>query len=239
MYPQGVWILELTSYKTDETYGIYSMMLPDRRFEDGTTFYQNLEHYLCGWWLPEGKKHLQTYDWWDPDLKGRRGRWVTKGRAEFEPQDIASENKFGQSPIWRFGYVFPVPNTGLLSEGSSFGGSFERTSYQILGKRITPHMLRSMWATWAFQVGLTDQELQSLAYAMGHSVETLRQMYERCTPEEKLRPIFEAIDRHLFQDLEHPPEKSAAPPNALTLLAQLRQLSPEDQQQIVRLIEQE
>lgn len=187
--------------------------------------------------MPEGKKKLQTYDWWDPKLKGRRGRWVTKGRAEFEPQDFCDDSKRRQSPIWRSGYLFPVPNTGLPADGSSFGGSFERTSYQILGKRITPHMLRYVWATWAFQVGLSDQELRSLAYAMGHSVETLRNMYERCTPEEKLRPIFEAIDRHLFQELETPPEKEVAKPNVLTLVENLRQLSSEERQQILKLVE--
>jgi hypothetical protein len=40
--------------------------------------------------------------------------------------------------------------------------------------------------------------IRSLAYAMGHKVETLRQMYERCTPEEKRRPIEEAIEELLL-----------------------------------------
>lgn len=236
-YPQGLWILELTSFKTDETYGVYSAKIPDRRFDDGSTFYEHLDHYLCGWWLPEGQKKLQAYDWWEPQLQGRRGRWITKGRAEFEPQDFCEAPQRQQSPIWRSGYLFPAPKTGLPAGGSSFGGSFERTSYQILGKRITPHMLRYVWATWAFQVGLSDQELRSLAYAMGHSVETLRAMYERCTPEEKLRPIYEAIDRHLFQQLEEPPEQVSAKPNMLTLVENLRQLSPEERQQIFKLVE--
>ena len=98
-------------------------------------------------------------------------------------------------------------------------------------------MLRYVWATWSFQIGLSDQELRSLAYAMGHSGETLRNMYERCTPEEKLRPIFEAIDRHLFQELETPPEKEIAKPNVLTLVESLRQLSLEERQQIFKLAE--
>ena len=237
VYLQGIWILELTNFKTDATYGVYSMMIPDRHFEDGSTFYEHLDHYLCGWWLPEGYKNLHVYDWWDTQLKGRRGRWVTKGRAEFEPKDSCEAPHRQQSPIWRYGYLFPVPNTGLPANGCSFGASFERTSYQILGKRITPHMLRYVWATWAFQVGLSDQELRSLAYAMGHSVETLRKMYERSTPEEKLRPIYEAIDRHLFQQLEAPPEKVTSKPNVLMLVEDLRLLSPEERQQIFKLME--
>lgn len=236
-YSQGTWVLELTSFKTDETYGVYSMILPDRQFEDGTTFYQHLDHYLCGWWMAEGKKKLQAYDWWDAELKGRRGRWVTKGRMEFEAQDVCEAPNRRQSPIWRSGYLFPVPNTGLIAPGSSFAGSFERVSYQILGKRITPHMLRSIWATWAFQVGLSDQELQSLAYAMGHSVETLRKMYERSTPEEKLRPIYEAIDRHLFQQLETSPETATVKPNLQQLAENLRQLSSEERQHVLNLVD--
>ena len=232
VYPQGLWILELNSFKTDETYGMYSMMIPNRSFEDGSGFYDHLEHYLCGWWLPEGKKKLQTYDWWDPQLKGQRGRWVTKGRAEFEPQDVCTDPQ-RQSPLWRYGYLFPVPSKGIPADGCSF----ERTSYQLLGKRITPHILRCIWATWAFQVGLTDQEMRSLAYAMGHSVETLRGMYERSTPEEKLRPIHEAINRLLFKQLEEPPEQVSSKPNVLTLVEDLRLLSPEERQQIFKLLE--
>lgn len=240
-HPQGLWVLELTSYKTDETYGIYSMVLPDRTFDDGTSFYQTLEHYLCGWWMPESKQELPFYDWWDSELSGQRGRWITKGRADFEPQDRRANTHRQPNSIWRSGYLFPNPMNGKPADGNAFGGSFSRTSYQILGKRITPHMLRYVWATWAFQVQLTDAELQSLAYAMGHSVETLRRMYERCTPEEKLRPIFEAIDRHLFQQLEVPPggvSPSAAgtEPQVMAVVNSFLQLSPEDQQEVLRLL---
>jgi hypothetical protein len=57
-YPQGLWILELTSFKTDETYGVYTMLLPERHFEDGSTFYQHLDHYLCGLVAAGGKKKV-------------------------------------------------------------------------------------------------------------------------------------------------------------------------------------
>jgi len=56
LYPAGLWILELRSYKTDDTYGVYTMKIPERTFEDGTTFYNHLEHYLCGWWIAGGRK---------------------------------------------------------------------------------------------------------------------------------------------------------------------------------------
>lgn len=212
VYPEGIWILELAAYKTDKLHGTYMMRVPNRTFDEGTTFYDHLEHYLCGWWLSAGSKNRIRYTWWDANLRGQRGRWVTKGRMDFEPLDMAIEPTRKQAMHWRWGYLFPQPRTGTQAIPTSFEGSFVRTSYQFLGKRITPHTLRYMWATWGMQVGLNEQELRSLAYAMGHSVTTLRQMYERCTPEEKLRPIFEAIDREWLKEMKdssnsgYPPE---------------------------------
>jgi hypothetical protein len=163
-YPAGIWVWELCSYKTDETYGVYSMVIPNRPFQDGTDFYEYLEHYMYGWWMPGQFRDRQQYDWWDANLQGRKGHWITKGWMEFEPKDLETREE-PRGPLWRWGYLFPLPETGEQGCATSFGGSFERTSYQLIGKRITPHMVRYFWATWAFQVGLTDRELESLAYA--------------------------------------------------------------------------
>lgn len=59
---------------------------------------------------------------------------------------------------------------------------------------------------------------------MGYSVKMLRQMYERYTPGEKLRPIFGAIDRHLFQQLEVLPDQNLPKLNPLQLLEERQQL---------------
>ncbi|MBW4491226.1 MAG: hypothetical protein KME12_26015 [Trichocoleus desertorum ATA4-8-CV12] len=237
-YPEGIWVLELCSYKTDETYGVYSMVIPNRQFADGTNFYEYLEHYLCGWWMPGQFYDRYPYTWWDAKLQGRRGHWITKGWMEFEPKDMTVCEE-PRGPLWRSSYLFPLPETGRQGSGCSFGGSFDRTSYQLIGKRITPHMMRYFWATWAFQVGLSDRELESLAYAMGHSVKTLRGMYERCSPEEKLRPIFEVIDRLLFNELEEPPTSEEATEQVpIRLVAELRRLSPEERQQVLRMVEE-
>jgi hypothetical protein len=128
-----------------------------------------------------------------------------------------------------------MPETGRVGDGTTFGGSFLRTSYQLIGKRITPHLVRNFWATWAFQVKLTEAEIASLAFAMGHSVRTLKDIYERCTEQEKARPIYEAIDRHLFHRVEEPPEVAESVMNPLRLVEELRKLSPEERQKIVRL----
>lgn len=201
-YQDGVWVFDTQHYKTRKNHGAQKILIPNRHFADGTTLYDHLERYVYGWWVAEGYKNRQVYDWWQPEMKGRRGRWITAGRLDFEPEDARCLPTSQKTELWTWGYLFPMPRGGGLANPNAFAGSFEQTSHRLLNKRITPHTMRYIWATWAFQVGLTDAQLRSLAYAMGHTVETLRKMYERCTPEEKRQPIEEAIDELLFSDLE-------------------------------------
>jgi hypothetical protein len=134
--------------------------------------------------------------------------------------------------------VFLVPETGWLANQSAFAGSFETTSHRLIGKRITPHTMRYIWATWAYQVRLDDAQCRSLAYAMGHTVETLRGMYERCTPEEKRRPIEEAIDELLFFQAPSAEPIVEVRPNWETLLGELQKLSPADREQLMAALAQ-
>jgi hypothetical protein len=129
--------------------------------------------------------------------------------------------------------VFVLPDIGTKADGPGFAGSFERTAHRLIGKRITPHTMRYIWATWAYQVRLNDAQLRSLAYAMGHTVETLRGMYERCTPEEKRRPIEEAIDELLFDQPPSVEPHVKATPQLASLLAQLQELSPAEREQFM------
>ena len=235
-YAGGVWLLNICAYKTDDTYGPFSTILPNREFDDETSIYDYLERYLCGWWLAAGRNNQLVYDWWEPQYCGQRGRWVTQGRMHFEPDFFYPGNQSDNDPRWCVGMAFPSPKTGQEAEKSGFASTFDRLSYRLIGKRITPHQMRSIWATWAFQVGLTEREVRSLAYAMGHSVQMLRFIYERCTPNEKLRPIEEAIDRVLFKELQDPPEE-AFKLNPLALLSDLKKLSTQERQQLWDLLE--
>jgi hypothetical protein len=126
-----------------------------------------------------------------------------------------------------------APKLGTLANESGFTDSFNTTSHRLIGKRITPHTMRYIWATWAYQVQLNDAQFRSLAYAMGHKVETLRQMYERCTPEEKRRPIEEAISELLFEPSPVPEPQVEANPRWENLLQQLQQLSPTEREQFL------
>jgi len=238
VFPNGRWMLQIYNYKTDDIYGRYELMVIDRQFEDGTTLYDHIERYLCGVWREGGFKDRRLYSWWDKDLHGKKGHWLTKGWMGFDSPDTFPLTFKGE-PVGRWGYVFPLPTTGGLASQSSFAGSFERTSYHLIGKRINPHLNRDFWATWAFQVGLSSQEVESLAFAMGHSVATLKNIYDRCSPEEKSRPIYEAIDRLLFKHLPQPSadaaNQSAPLLHPFEVIEALRQFSPEDRLKIWRI----
>jgi hypothetical protein len=91
--------------------------------------------------------------------------------------------------------------------------------------------MRSIWATWAFQVGLSDQQKESLAYAMGHTLRTLKKIYERCTPDEKRRPIEEAIDELLFETLQ-----SDSTSDLVELARQLQKLTSIERQRLVQML---
>ena len=177
-------------------------MIKNRRFADGNCLYDYLERYLYGWWLPDPEGDLLIYSWYDPALIGPRGQWVTSGRAAFQPQKFPCVIPQNSSDDWSWGYFFVMPQTGQHYEDSGFKDFFSKTAHKVVGQRITPHILRDMWATWAYQVGLTDAQRNSLAYAMGMDIKTLEDIYEHCSPDEKRRPIEEVIDRVLFGDLE-------------------------------------
>jgi pheromone shutdown protein TraB len=73
---------------------------------------------------------------------------------------------------------------------------------------------------------------------MGHKVETLRQMYERCTPEEKRRPIEEVISELLFEPSPAPKPDVEVRPHWESLLQQLQKLSPADKKQLITALTQ-
>ena len=199
-YPDGVWVKDIQDYKTYKFHGPKSFVIQNRQFADGSCVYDYIERYLYGWWLPGSYKNSYTYSWWDKTLLGGQGRWVTAGRAEFTPLDTKCWHTNTQSEIWAWGYFFIVPDKGNSYTDTAFSNFFCACSHRLIGKRITPHTMRYIWATWGFQVGLSDAQLRSLADVMGSTVETIRSMYERCTPSEKRRLIKEAIDDLLFTD---------------------------------------
>lgn len=239
-YKEGLWVIDARDAKKWDIYGAQSIVIKNRLFRDGTRLYDYIEHYLYGWWLPGGRNNQQIYDWWQPDLKGRRGRWIGHGRTSFKPCDACYVDQKSETSFWCWGYFFVRSQTGLPYNGSEFATIIRRAAMRKTSKLITPHLMRSIWATWAYQVriyrdgalqiGLTDQEKESLAYAMGMRLKTLKEIYERCSPDEKRRPIEEVIDTKLLGEMVTQPIDSAL--NKPSLEARLSHLTESQRRQL-------
>lgn len=203
-YPEGIWVLDIHKYKTRKRYGFQSIVIKNRSFADGSCLYDYIEYYLYGWWQQKGGANFPIYDQWGSSFAFAReqGQWVSLGRTEFQPQKFACATKQGSSDCWFWGYFFVMPKMGKPYSSSGFKDFFCKASHRIIGVRVTPHIIRDMWATWSYQVGLTDAQRESLAYAMGMDLQTLEDIYERCSPDEKRRPIEEVVDQVLFGELE-------------------------------------
>ncbi|HEY9880042.1 MAG TPA: hypothetical protein V6D29_16425 [Leptolyngbyaceae cyanobacterium] len=235
-YPEGIWVKQICKYKTRKHHGVQDIIIRNRPIGDGLTLYDYIERYLYGYWYSGSFRNSITYQWWDEALQGCRGRWLSKGVMEFESE--AHEVSHEKAGNWPWMLLFPVPDTGKEHTTDSLARAFEISSHEWLGKRITPHVLRAVWATWAFQIGLPDATIHSLAYAMGSTYKTLRDWYERCTPEDKRRPIEEAIDDYFFDALNQydDEELQAASPEVQRVLRLANRLSPSDRQQLLLLL---
>jgi integrase len=148
------------------------------------------------------------------------------GRAEHSPKDICMTDPSGDV-FYKWGYFFIKPRAGNKFNDSEYSDMVSKAAFSAIGKRTSPKDVRDMWATWAFQVGLSDAQIQSLAYCMGHDVKTLREIYDRCSPEEKRRPIEEAIDE-LLVDVLKSGEEIQSSTNLEDLARNLLQLPEED-----------
>lgn len=199
-YPEGAWLHIVRSYKTWKTHGDQVLILPNWEFEDDQTWYELLERHLNGYWLVGNFRGSRNYDGCVPRFwEGTRGKWITHGRYTMSFQDYCMVDT--TRAYWTWGYLYAMPVSGLPMEEDAFCDAFARGALKATGKWTTPHLMRNIWATWGFTVLKTDQELRSLAFAMGMTLETMRKTYERCTPETKYEPIQSAISAY-FQPSE-------------------------------------
>ncbi len=196
-YEQGVWVRDRCKYKTHKYHGKRVSIIDNLVFDDGHCMYDYIERYLCGQWYVGNFRDGQRYDWWDTQLRGCCGKWLSQGRAALCTADTPVSIRVGKSETWVSSYLFVNLQNGQPFTDIQMSELFARNAYRVIGKRITPHTFRYMWATWAVQMELTDPELESLAHEMGLTVKTLRQMYERCSATEKNRPINKAMRKLL------------------------------------------
>jgi hypothetical protein len=71
---------------------------------------------------------------------------------------------------------------------------------------------------------------------MGHDVKTMRELYEQCTPDEKRRPIEEAIDALLFSTPQPLSQVTDSTDELERLVLELQKLSPTELQQMKQLL---
>ena len=229
-YPEGVYVLDIQGYKTEETHGPQSIVIPNRSFAEQLGFYNYLDQFLLGQWLPRASH--PEFPWWGSELRTSPGRWTSLGRMDFRPNNYQFPAHKPAEATHDWSYLFLQPDVGNRFGASEYSLSFEVPAYRLIGKRTSPHTMRYIWATWGFQVGLNDRELEALAYCMGHTVAVLRALYERCTAQEKRQPVEQAISRLLFTDFTA--ATSDKPRLDLpTLIDAAQQLSAEERQRLI------
>ncbi|MGD1908322.1 MAG: hypothetical protein ACFB0C_20355 [Leptolyngbyaceae cyanobacterium] len=228
-YPEGIWVREVQEQKTRKSMGIHRTIIPNRRFADRACLYDYVEQYLEGVWWPQSWSS-KLYQGTNPRYQNTMGNWVSAGRSEFNPEDTVVTDVDGVP--WRVGFLFVSPKTGLPYSEYSYLYTIQTNAHRLIGKAITPHTMRYLWATWAYQEGLSDTEVRSLAFMMGHKADTLRRMYVKVTPTEQQRPIEDAIMSRLCRSED---AADAIPFNKL--IKAVHHLSQEGKQQLMQHIE--
>jgi hypothetical protein len=173
----GVWYEDKTpeSYKTGKTYGYQKIAVPNLPFPDGKCFYDYLEAFLYGYYRdPDGH-------WWSGGAVAETPRW--KGQWYSLRMTL--------NPVSN--HVFVRPNTGQPHQTGTVYSMIRSSAHRFTGQLVTPHLLRDIYATWFLDEGYTEDRINSLAYAMGHSVEVLRRIYDKRRPQQKMRPIQEVV----------------------------------------------
>lgn len=233
-YERGVWVRDRCKYKTHKYHGKRVSVIDNFEFDDGHCLYDYIEGYFCGQWYVGAFRDGHRYDWWDEALQGRYGKWLSQGRAALCAADTPVFTRVGKAEVWVSSYAFLNPQSGQPFTDLQMSDLFARNSYRLLGKRITPHTFRYMWATWAFQMELSDPELESLAHEMGLTVKTLRRMYERCSATEKHRPIDKAMRKLFAWQVQRGPARQG---DRLTeLKASIAKLNPQELEELRQLL---
>lgn len=181
----GIWYEDKTpeSYKTGRTYHHQKIAVPNPQFPDGKCFYDYLEAFLYGYYR-NSEGH-----WWSggelADTPTWKGKWFSL-RMALNPANA---------------HVFVKPTTGKLHSTSSFYRMIQNSAHRLTGQMVTPHLLRDIYATWFLDEGYTEDRISSLAYAMAHSIEVLRRIYDRRRPQQKIRPIQNVVMELLVEHI--------------------------------------
>ncbi|BAQ67013.1 hypothetical protein GM3709_3778 (plasmid) [Geminocystis sp. NIES-3709] len=173
----GVWYRDMTpeSYKTGDIYGHQILEIPNIKFSDGYCFYDYIEMWLYGYYYaPNG------------ELKANGAKFDPT--ASFLPRILETRSLYNPN----HDFVFCQQNSRKF-RATNLGKFFTNLCHTLTGIRVHPHLLRDIYATYYLDLGSSDALIRSLAYAMGHSVETLRKIYDRRRPAQKRQAIQKAV----------------------------------------------
>jgi hypothetical protein len=173
----GFWYMDMTpeSYKTGATYGHQRLRIPDELVADDKTLYDYLEAFLYGYYLDS------------------KGNWESGGKLAASPSRKGQWQSLRMALNPDHNHVFVQPRNGKCFEAAHFSSLIINSSHRLTGQKVTPHLLRDIFATWFLDQGYTAERIASLAYAMAHNEETLRRIYDRRKPKDKNRPIEEIM----------------------------------------------
>ena len=222
----GIWLLDMTpeSYKTGATYKHQVLKIPNPKFSDGRYFYDYLEAWLYGYY------------------RDKPGNWKSGGEIYESPNENWKLYSLRMLLNPEHNHVFCKKNGTYFADpgqDGSFGNIIPNWANRFTGQRMNAHLLRDIYATWFLDQPSVngqshEQQIYSLAHAMAHSVETLRNIYDRRRPGQKNRPIEQAMETVIKTYLEPTAnlaysELSNAPPIHPDILAVL---TPEQKQQL-------
>lgn len=92
-------------------------------------------------------------------------------------------------------YFFVQTTTGNPCTENTIYRTVVRACYQYTGKRTNPHLLRDMIVTHVREsTNVTEQQLESLALYMGHSINVQRKSYDRRTLSKKVAPAIDLMN---------------------------------------------
>ena len=187
---EGVWRLDHTefSYKTGKIYKKQSLEIPNVQFPDGKYFYDYLEAFLYGYYRDQNGNWRSAGELTIPP----GSNWKLYSlRMSFSPQQRMVGKTDEQVAMPQ--YVFVKPEKGAAYSTADLSGFVGRAAHRLTGQRLTPHLLRDIYASWFLDQGYTSQQIASLAYAMGHSEAMLRRKYDKRKSNQKRRAAQEAV----------------------------------------------
>ncbi len=170
------WYLDVIvgSFKTGKSFGDQRLEIPNPLFSNGKCFYDYLEAFIYGCYCD------------------KKGNWISASKVS---QPLLGTKYYGLRAALEpnHTHLFTRPCNHNPFDRVQFSGTIRDISHRLTGQCLTPHLLRDIYATYFLDQSYTEDRIRSLAYAMGHSVETLRKAYDRRRPQQKNRPIEEVM----------------------------------------------